>query len=173
MSGASVTKFKFFWADQDVEQEQWLRRMALQGLHLKKLGMLPFWTFEKGEPADIVYRVDYNEEPKPDYKQLLQDAGWERAAEMMGWQYWRTKAVDGRAPELFTDTDSRAAKLKRVFAVCFLCMVPSALFFASPTMRNTLSTLSTPFIVVITVLLAFNLIGLARLVAKLAWPARE
>ena len=62
MSKATCTKFKFFFADQDVEQEQWLRAMALKGLHLKKLNLLQMWTFVKGEPADMVYRVDFNSE---------------------------------------------------------------------------------------------------------------
>lgn len=34
MSTATVKHFKWFWPDQDIEQEQWLRAMALQGLHL-------------------------------------------------------------------------------------------------------------------------------------------
>lgn len=53
MSGATVNKFKWFWHDQDVEQEEWLRAMALQGLHLESVSWLR-WTFHEGAPKNIV-----------------------------------------------------------------------------------------------------------------------
>ena len=174
MSSATVTKFKFFWGDQDVEQEQWLREMALRGLHLKKLNLLMMWTFVRGEPADMVYRVDFNiAKEKPEYRQLLEDAGWELAACLTGWQYWRTRAVNGRSPELFTDSLSKEAKLKRLMALIVVCSIPSVILFISPTMRHALSTLSWPFLAVIVGAFALNVVGLLRLVARLVRTRRE
>jgi hypothetical protein len=37
MTTATGTRFKFFWAHQDHEQEAWLRDMAKQGLHLESV----------------------------------------------------------------------------------------------------------------------------------------
>jgi hypothetical protein len=174
MRKATCTKFKFFFADQDVEQEQWLRAMALKGLHLKKLNLLQLWTFVKGEPADMVYRVDFNNEwQKPDYRQLLEDAGWERAAHLTGWQYWRTKAVNGRAPELFTDAKSKAAKFNRLVATLVVCCLPGAILFLTPTLRHALSTFSWPFIAVLLGTLGLNAAALVRLVARLVRLRRE
>ena len=174
MSSATVTKFKFFFPDQDVEQEQWLRAMAQKGLHLKKLNVLQLWTFTRGEPADMVYRVDFNNESvKPDYRQLMGDAGWERAACLSGWQYWRTKSVDGRSPELFTDAASKAAKFKRLMALLFVCSLPSVFLFASPRMRHALSALSWPFLALIVGAFGLNLVGMARVVARMFRMQRE
>jgi hypothetical protein len=174
MSRATVTRFKFFFPDQDVEQEQWLRAMALKGLHLQKLNMLQLWTFARGEPADMVYRVDFNNgSAKPDYRQLLEDAGWERAACLSGWQYWRTRSVDGRSPELFTDAASKAAKFKRLMTLLFVCSLPSVFLFASPSMRHALSSSSWPFLAVIVGAFGLNLVGMARLVARLVRVRRE
>ena len=168
MSKATCTRFKFFLPDQDVEQEQWLRAMALKGLHLKKLNLLQLWTFEKGEPADMVYRVDFNTEwPNADYCQLLEDAGWERAACLTGWQYWRIKAVNGRSPEIFTDAKSKESKFKRLMTLIVICTLPSVILFASTGMRHALSTFSMPFLVVIVAAFMLNLAGLVRLVARL------
>ena len=168
MSSATVTKFKWFWPDQDVEQEQWLRAMAQQGLHLRSLNLLQRWTFVKGEPADMVYRVDFNSHAdKPDYRKLLEDAGWERAASLTGWQYWRTKAVNGRAPELFTDTASKSVKFWRLLGLIFVCCLPAAILFSSPASRDGLSTLSWPFVALLITAYGLNLVGVVRLFARL------
>lgn len=174
MSSATVTKFKFFWTDQDVEQEQWLRQMALRGLHLKKLNLLMMWTFVRGEPADMVYRVDFNiETAKPEYRQLLEDAGWELAACLTGWQYWRARAVNGRSPELFTDSPSKQAKLKRLITLIVVCSIPSVILFISPSMRHGLSGLSWPFLAVIVGAFGLNVVALLRLVARMLRMRRE
>lgn len=174
MSNATCTRFKFFFADQDVEQEQWLRAMALKGLHLKKLNVLQMWTFAKGEPADMVYRVDFNNEwQKPDYRQLLEDAGWERAACLTGWQYWRTKAVNGRSPELFTDSKSKAAKFNRLMLTLVVCCLPGAILFSTPELRHALSTLSMPFIALLVGIFGLNVAALVRLAARLVRLRRE
>jgi hypothetical protein len=174
MKRETVTIFKLFWADQDVEQEQWLRQMSLKGLHLEKLNLLQLWTFVKGEPTDMVYRVDFNNESeKADYRQLLEDAGWERAASLTGWQYWRTRAVNGRLPEIFTDAKSKEAKFKRLMTLIVICMLPSVFLFVSPSTRHALPTMSVPFLVVIVVALMLNAAGLVRLVARLFRMRRE
>lgn len=127
MSDTTVSKYKWFWADQDIEQEQWLRSMARQGLHLKQVIAIR-WTFVKGNPADVVYRVDYSDKGKnSDYNRLLEDAGWECAASSAGWHYWRKAVVAGNAPEIFTDNKSKMTRFGRVLAITLLCGVPSAL----------------------------------------------
>lgn len=174
MKCATVTVFKFFWPDQDVEQEQWLRQMSLKGLHLKKINLLQLWTFEKREPADMVYRVDFSSAaPTTEYRQLLKDAGWERAACLTGWQYWRTEAVNGSLPEIFTDAKSKEAKFKRLMTLIVIGILPSVILFSSAGMRHALSTFSLPFIVVIVAALMFNVAGLVRLIARLVRMRRK
>lgn len=41
------------------EYESWFSDMAREGLHLKKTGYL-FAYFEKGEPEDIRYRIEFH-----------------------------------------------------------------------------------------------------------------
>lgn len=168
MSSATVKKFKWFWHDQDVEQEQWLRAMAQQGLHLKDLNVLQRWTFEKGAPADIVYRVDYdNMRVKPEYRQLLEDAGWEQAMYWNGWQYWRTPAVDGRAPEIFTDTKSKNAKFGRLLALIALTSMPLVYAFAGHGPHYLLEQLSPPFLMLVLAGVSINVVALVRLSTRL------
>lgn len=166
-SNTKVRKLKFFWADQVAEQERWLREMAQQGLHLEKLNVLCVWTFVRGEPADIVYRVDFNNQ-SADYVQLVEDAGWVRAASLAGWQYWRTAASNGRSPELFTDAKSKKARYERAAVQILLCLLPGAILLTSPGTRQAISELSWPFFTVLVVLYGVTLVGLLRLFIRLA-----
>jgi hypothetical protein len=124
MSTSTVTRFKVFFAHQDREQERWLRAMALQGLHLHSLNAFCFWTFVKGQPADVAYRLDFNNGQASGYRQLFEDAGWELAAHVTGWQYWRKTVVDGREPEIHTDRQSKIEKFQRVLSMLVVAAMP-------------------------------------------------
>lgn len=128
MNNNTITKFKFFWPDQDLEQEQWLREMARQGLHLKGVNSLSRWTFVRTAPADVIYRVDFNgQRDGSAFHQLFRDAGWEYAAACTGWQYWRKAAAKGQAMEIFTDSDSKTGKFRRLLlllAIGLLAQLP-------------------------------------------------
>ena len=118
VNDSTVRKFKFFWAHQDQEQESWLRAMARAGLHLVDVNPLCFWTFRRGAPADVVYRVDFSSTAADgDFRQLMHDAGWQLAATTVGWQYWCIDAVDGREPEIYTDSVSRTKKFQLLLAM--------------------------------------------------------
>ena len=56
--------------------ESWFVAMASKGLHLKKFGRL-FVYFEKGEPKEIKYRIDYlKEAPSQEQLDVYKDCGW-------------------------------------------------------------------------------------------------
>lgn len=166
MKATTVTKFKFFFAHQDREQEQWLRAMALQGLHLTALNAGCFWTFRQGEPADVVYRVDFDHDQNlNDYRVLFEDAGWELAAQVTGWQYWRKQKVDSREPEIHTDPQSKIAKFKRLMASLFLIMLPMPIF--TLTKPESLWRLSPPFLVAMFAMLALCAYMLGALLLRI------
>jgi hypothetical protein len=118
MNAQLVRKHRFFFSWQDREKQSWLEQMARQGLHLQQAGAFGGYTFTKGDPSDVAYRLDYQRGKAPaDYLQLIKDAGWEHVAEQGGWQYWRKPIVDGKVPELFTDHTSRIQMYQRVQAI--------------------------------------------------------
>lgn len=142
----TVRIFKLFWAHEDEQQEAWLRAMAQQGLHLLKVNPFCFWTFRRGEPADIVYRVDFpNASRDPVFRQLMQDAGWTLAATTVGWHYWRTPAVEGKKLELFSDTASKLAKFRQRLALFVASTMPVFVTFVVLDMPGKLDQLSIPF----------------------------
>jgi hypothetical protein len=127
----TTRKFKWFWPWQDEQEEEWLRALALSGLHLRSSDGAGFYTFEQGEPSDIVYRLDYNALQKKDkvqYLQLFKDAGWEYVGEMNSWQYFRKPVEVGNSDEIFTDNESKIEKYKR-FLSATLVMLPIYMMF--------------------------------------------
>lgn len=117
MNTTQVKKFKWFWAWNDDKEEAWLSDMARQGLHLEHIAVPGFYTFRKGEPANYVYRLDFQSlrsKDRESYLQLFQDAGWEHVGDMSGWVYFRILADQGERPEIFSDAESKMAKYYRV-----------------------------------------------------------
>lgn len=122
-----VRKIRWFWDDADHAIERWLEDMARQGLHLRSVGWLrTIFTFERGEPAEVRYRIDFRlARTDAHYLQLFQDAGWERVDELLGWQFWRAPAGSMLAPEIFTDVESMSRKYKQLI---WLFVVPEVLY---------------------------------------------
>lgn len=173
MSG-TIKKFKFFFAHQDAEQEAWLRAMAQQGLHLVNVNPFCVWTFRHDAPSDVVYRVDFshaNEDPS--YRQLMQDAGWTLAATTVGWQYWAMNAVNGRAPELFTDNASKAGKFKQLLSVLVCTAMPLFIMIVVSDKQRVMEQLSLPSLVILGAILAGYFLIMPYSVVRLLGRVRE
>jgi hypothetical protein len=154
MEQKTIRKFKWFWGWQDQREEDWLRQMSQAGWHLKEPGVSGFYTFVSGEPRDYVYRLDFIDSPQKDrreYLQLFQDAGWDYLGEAMGWQYFRTLARPGESPEIFTDSDSKIQKYKRMLT--FLMAVAPGLALTYVIVMDELPAWP---VVLLTVLLALD-----------------
>jgi hypothetical protein len=132
MDDKVIRKFKWFWGWQDQGEEEWLRQMSQRGYHLKEPGTFGVYHFVQGEPCDYVYRLDFIDSPQKDrqeYLQLFQDVGWDYLGEAMSWQYFRTLAKPGESPEIFTDTESKIQKYKRMLALLTALAPSLALMF--------------------------------------------
>jgi hypothetical protein len=150
MNGSTITKFKFFWAHQDREQEAWLRAMAQQGLHLERVNPLCFWTFRRGAPSDVAYRVDFgHHHADGGFFQLMQDAGWTLAASTMGWHYWCTPVTKDRAPHIFTDSASRIKRFQRQLGILVCSALPAFVVLVTTDKHSLPSKLSTPSLVLV------------------------
>lgn len=111
--------FHWFWAWDDDKEEAWLRKMAQKGWHFQSASPPGNYTFESGQPRDYVFRLDFfrDDKEKPNYLQLFLDAGWDYMGEMNNWQYFRKEVVDGVAPEIFSDNESKAKKYQRLLFI--------------------------------------------------------
>jgi hypothetical protein len=125
METKSITKFKWFWAWQDEQEEAWLSEMAQQGYHLEKLIFPTIYQFAVREPSEVVYRLDYpnlSKKDKVSYLQLFRDSGWDYIGDQGGWVYFRRQIQPGDPTEIFTDVESKIAKYQRVLTYLIILL---------------------------------------------------
>lgn len=134
MMGTTKTEFKWFTIPQYRREEEYLSTMHGKGWKLTRVSFPGFYHFEKCEPEQMSYRLDYNQEGiahKADYVQMFADCGWEYLFDFVGYSYFR-KASDQAEmnEEIFCDEESRLDMMKRVMKgrvvpliIIFFCVI--------------------------------------------------
>ena len=112
-------EFKIFTIVNHKEEEQYLRRQHNAGWKFIKVTGLGIYHFEKCQPEDVVYQLDYNQEGssnKAEYIGMFADCGWDYIQEFFGYSYFRKRAADMNGEEeIFCDDSSRLAMMERVY----------------------------------------------------------
>lgn len=134
-SDTIIRRWKYYTIADVEKEEQYLTQMASKGWRFVDTnGFL--YTFEKCEPENVAYRLDYSGIPlcqRDDYYAMFRDYGWEYLQDINGFSYFR-KSADGVSPdelELFSDGESHlkmirkflCAKLPLIFIMFFACMM--------------------------------------------------
>ena len=79
------TVLRFFTIADYEEEEQWLHQQHSRGWKLVKMIPPCFYRFEKCQPEDVVYRLDYqNGQENGNYFQMFHDYGWEYLGQCVG-----------------------------------------------------------------------------------------
>jgi hypothetical protein len=136
-------KIRFFTIADYEEEEQWLRQQHQNGWKFVKMTPPCFYTFERCEPEDVIYRLDFkNKAVTGDYMQMYADFGWEYAGACVGWLYFRKRSsqVDTeKEGELFSDNQS---KVDMVGHVLKMRMLPILIIFLCCVLPQTARSLS-------------------------------
>ena len=110
---------RFFSIFKHKEEEKYLREMHRSGWKFTRVSGFGTYHFEKCEPEDVVYQLDYNPETKKTlggYIQLFADCGWEYIQQYSGYSYFRKPASEMNGEEtIFCDESSRIAMMERVY----------------------------------------------------------
>ena len=133
----SKTEFRYFSIPQWKQEERYLREQHKNGWKFVRVDGICRYHFQKCEPEDVVYQLDYNPDSvsqKNEYIQMFRDCGWEYLQDYVGYSYFRKAAalMDGEE-EIFCDDASRADMMRRVFKgrmiplfiVFFLLILPN------------------------------------------------
>jgi hypothetical protein len=121
---------RWFWAWDAKKEERWLEEMARAGWHLTKGGIV--FTFVKGQPAEVRYRLDWRlggSGELKEYLDLCRDAGGERVCAFNNWHYFRTAAA--AVPELYTDRSSLIERSRKLTVWIAILGLPNLLFTLS------------------------------------------
>lgn len=128
------TVFKLFTIFQYRQEEEFLSSMHERGWKFTWITFPGFYHFQKCEPKNVAYRLDYNKEGiknKTEYVQMFSDCGWEYLFDFWGYSYfYKEGGTTQEREEIFCDDASRLDMMKRVFKgrvslllIIFLCMI--------------------------------------------------
>lgn len=121
--------FRIFTISDYEKEEAFLRQQHNAGYRLVRYALPGFYYFQKCQPEDVVYRLDFdhgNREDREGYLQMFRDYGWEYLFRVSGWDYFRKPAARDEDLEIFSDNASRLALVQRVFRTR---MLPLLLIF--------------------------------------------
>lgn len=133
------TEIRFFSVPEWRKEQDYLRERHQNGWKFVKVNFPGIYHFEKCEPEDVIYQLDYNQEGiahKMEYIQMFDDCGWEYLQDLAGYSYFRkpVSQMDGEE-EIFCDDSSRLDMMTRVLRgrmlpliVIFLCIIIPQLF---------------------------------------------
>lgn len=123
----------------DYEREAlYLRKMHAKGWKLRKVSysILLFvvkYTFEKCQPEQVSYQLDFYPMKKSDrasYLQLFKDCGWEHITDFNGFSYFRKLHSGIESDAEFEIYNDAAGKLAMVNRILRLRLVPVLLLLA-------------------------------------------
>ena len=101
-------KFAFFTIPEYEKEEIWLRKQHNSGWEFVKIIFPCTYIFEKCEPQDVKYQLDYNQDGQKNkvaYIKMFKDCGWEYIADFLGYSYFRKPVADMKVgeEEIFSD----------------------------------------------------------------------
>nr|WP_295283802.1 DUF2812 domain-containing protein [uncultured Blautia sp.] len=112
-------EFRWFSITEYEKEAEYLSRRHKDGWKFKNVTMPGIYTFEKCEPQDVIYQLDYNPDGvknQEEYVQMFEDCGWEYLKDFAGYTYFRKPAALMKKEEnIFCDDQSRLDMLNRIF----------------------------------------------------------
>lgn len=117
MESKKELKFFSIWGYE--KEQEYLRTMHKRGWKLVGITGIGVYHFEKCEPQDVIYQLDYNKEGlehKEEYVKMFEDCGWEYLQDYVGYSYFRKPASEtAGSEEIFCDDSSRLQMMDRIF----------------------------------------------------------
>ena len=124
----------------DYEREAiYLREMHAQGWKLKEVSYSNLvvavkYTFEKCQPEQVVYQLDFypmKKSERASYLQLYKDCGWEHITDFNGFSYFRKPYSQIELDAEFEIYNDAAGKLAMVKKILIMRMLPILLLFST------------------------------------------
>ena len=129
------TLFRFFTLFEYEEEEDFLEKQHKNGWKVVNYKLPGFYKFEKCEPEDMTYRIDFTNEngaKNAEYQQIFADNGWEFLWSVNGFFFFfkeSASASEGKN-EIFTDNASKLQMLQKIqqrrllpLITIFLCAI--------------------------------------------------
>ncbi|HFR3538027.1 DUF2812 domain-containing protein [Streptococcus iners] len=132
------TECKVFFITDFSQQASYLSEMHQQGWKLVKISWLFFYHFEKCQPEEVVYQVDFKESKNKDrdsYLRMYEDYGWELVVSCQNFNIFRKPAKMGEL-ELYGDRESKVEFVKTIFQRRYLLSLGLYFILLGTNMRS-------------------------------------
>ena len=107
-SGETFVKWRMGWTKAPDRIGKWLTKMAAQGYVLVEIKGVRF-VFEKGQPRQIAYVLDYQWKTSPPYFDMHKSAGWQlkltHGSRITKYSLWAQSYDKGTEPPQFTNSN--------------------------------------------------------------------
>ncbi|SFI54963.1 Protein of unknown function [Treponema bryantii] len=130
------TLFRFYTLFEYEEEEAFLEKQHKEGWKVVSFKLPGLYKFEKCEPEDMVYRIDFTNEngsKNTEYQQMFADNGWDFLWSVNGFSIFRKPLAantNDNSNEIFSDNSSRLQMLQKIqqrrllpLVTIFLCAV--------------------------------------------------
>lgn len=179
------TLFRFFTLFEYEEEEAFLENQHKNGWKVTSYKLPGFYKFEKCEPEEVTYRIDFTNENganNTEYRQIFADNGWDFLWSVNGFSIFRKPGASNSKNnnEIFTDNASKLQMLQKIhqrrllpFIFLFLWIViPNFIKaidgeFGSSSMDMILSVLFTLMLVFYTYVIVKSFIKIKKIKEKL------
>lgn len=172
------TLFRFFTLFEYEEEEAFLETQHKNGWKVTGYKLPGFYKFEKCEPEEVTYRIDFTNEKganNSDYRQMFADNGWEFLWSVNGFSIFRKECASASQGnnEIFTDNASKLQMLQKIhqskllpLITIFLCaVVPN--FIRAINHEFGASTINMIFTVFFSVMFVFYTYVFVRSIVKI------
>lgn len=110
----------FFLPDYE-QEEEYLRQRHREGWRLAKVTWPGTYYFERCQPEDVVYKLDFRPlrgENKEAFLSIYRDYGWEYMQTMNDYCYFRksTAGMEAADLEIFSDDESKLSMVRRILS---------------------------------------------------------
>jgi len=112
-------EFKYFTITEYDREQEYLSKRHKEGWKFTEVTGIGQYHFEKCEPEEVVYQLDYNQEGNfngEEYRKMFEDCGWEYITTYVGYAYFRKPvAAMKEDEEIFFDDSSKLEMMERIF----------------------------------------------------------
>ncbi|MBF0819773.1 DUF2812 domain-containing protein [Streptococcus acidominimus] len=125
-------ELKFFFITDFEKEENYLIAMHRKGWRLKEIRFACLFIFERSQPEEVAYRLDFKPrlgEDRDTYYQMYADYGWDYVGVCNNFVCFRKAVRDGEETEIYSDRQTKLEMIGRIFKWRFIFLLLMSLVF--------------------------------------------
>lgn len=125
-------ELKFFFITDFEKEGEYLTAMHRTGWKLKEVRLACLFIFERCNPEEVVYRLDFKPRLGEDwdtYHQMYKDYGWEYVGVCNHFVYFRKAIIAGEEIDIYSDNQTKLEMIGRIFKWRFVGLLLLSLGF--------------------------------------------